>query len=232
MPKTVPPSIRDNPFFAPSPLPFGAPPFDRICDADYQPAIEEGMRRHLAEVSAIIEQADEPDFDNTIVALERSGQLLSRVLKVFGGLTSANTNDALQAMQADEAPKLAAHTDAIFLNARLYARVRQIFDRRAQLGLSTEQVYLAERYHLDFVRAGAQLSESDKTRLRALNQDESKLTTDFQNRLLAATKAGALVIDDRSLLDGASDNDIAAAAEAAKERNLPGKWVIGLQNTT
>ena len=228
----MPPSIRDNPFFAPSPLPFGAPPFDRICDADYQPAIEEGMRRHLAEVSAIIEQADEPDFDNTIVALERSGQLLSRVLKVFGGLTSANTNDALQAMQADEAPKLAAHTDAIFLNARLYARVRQIFDRRAQLGLSTEQVYLAERYHLDFVRAGAQLSESDKTRLRALNQDESKLTTDFQNRLLAATKAGALVIDDRSLLDGASDNDIAAAAEAAKERNLPGKWVIGLQNTT
>ncbi|MEP6494061.1 MAG: M3 family metallopeptidase [bacterium] len=228
----MPANTRDNPFFEPSTLPFGAPHFDHIRDGDYEPAIEEGMRRHLEEVAAIADERDAPTFDNTIVALERTGSLLTRVLKVFGGLTSANTNDALQGVQADQAPKLAAHIDTIFLNDRLYARVRQVHDRRSQLGLSAEQIYLVERYHLDFVRAGAQLSEPDKIRLRALNQDESKLTTDFQNRLLAATKAGALIIDDPVELDGASDSNVAAAAEAAKERQLPGKWVIGLQNTT
>ena len=223
---------HDNPFYAPSTLPFGAPAFDRIHVADYQPAIEEGMRQQLAEVTAVAEQTAAPTFENTIVALERTGALLTRVLKVFLSLTSSNTSDALQALQTEEAPRLAAHNDAIFLDSRLYARVREIFDRRAELGLSPEQTHLVERYHLDFVRAGAQLSEADKTILRALNQDESKATTEFQNRLLAATKASAVVVEDRSQLDGASDADAAASAEAAKERKLPGKWVIGLQNTT
>ncbi len=228
----IAPFTNDNPFAAASTLPFGAPPFDRIHDADYQPAIEEGMRRHLSEVDAIADQTAPPTFDNTIVALERSGEMLTRVLKAFGGVTGANTNDALQQVQSDEAPKLAAHTDAIYLNETLFRRVQTIFDRREQLGLTPEQTYLVERYHLDFVRSGARLSEDDKARLRALNQEESTLTTDFQNKLLSATKAGALVIDDSTRLEGLGAAEVAAAAEAAKERGLSGKWVITLQNTT
>jgi len=223
---------RANPFSQPSGLPFDAPRFDRIRDEDYAPAIEEGMRRHIEEVDAIADQAAAPTFDNTIVALERSGELLTRVLKTFGGVTSANTNDTLQAVETDVSPKLAAHSDAIFLNDKLFQRVREIYDRRDQLGLSPEQKHLVERYELDFVRAGAKLSDADKTRLRALNQEESKLTNDFQNRLLAATKAAALVFDDRAELEGMSEADIAAATEAATERNLPGKWLLRLQNTT
>lgn len=223
---------RDNPFAAPSTLPFGAPPLDRIRDEDFPPAIDEGMRRQLHEVGAIVAQDDPPTFDNTIVALERSGELLTRVLKTFGALTSANTNDTLQQTQIDEAPKLAAHSDAILLNDALFQRVRSIYDRREQLTLSPEQKHLVERYHLEFIRAGAQLPEEDKAQLRALNQEESTLTTEFQNRLLAATKAGALVIDDRADLDGLSEADIAAAAEAARERKLGDKWMLLLQNTT
>ncbi|HEV8497713.1 MAG TPA: hypothetical protein VGQ56_12660, partial [Gemmatimonadaceae bacterium] len=177
MPTTItPPFTRTNPFSQPSDLPFEAPRFDRIHDEDYAAAIEEGMRQHIAEVEAIANQATPPTFENTIVALERSGDLLTRVLKTFGGVTSANTNDTLQGIQTEESPKLAAHSDAIFLNDKLFQRVRQIYDRRAQLNFSPEQKYLVERYHLDFVRAGANLSEPDKTRLRALNQEESKLT--------------------------------------------------------
>lgn len=228
----TPPSGRTNPFLERSTLPFGAPPFDRLENADYEPAIEEGMRRHLAEVAAVAEQSAPPTFNNTIVALERSGHLLTRVLKAFAAVAAANTNDTLQSVQTEIAPKLAAHNDAIYLNGTLFQRVRQIHDARDRLGLSAEQKFLVERYHLDFVRAGAELSETDKTRLRALNQEESTLTAEFQNRLLAATRSGALVFDDRADLDGLSDADIAAAAEAAAERELSGKWVLRLQNTT
>jgi peptidyl-dipeptidase Dcp len=228
----IAPFTKDNPFAAASTVPFGAPPFDKIHDADYQPAIQEGMRRHLTEVDAIADQSVPATFDNTIVALERSGEMLTRVLKAFGGVTGANTNDVLQQVQSDEAPMLAAHTDAIYLNEKLFQRVQAIFDQRNHVKLTPEQKYLVERYHLDFVRAGARLSEPDKARLRALNQEESTLTTDFQNKLLNATKASALVIDDSARLEGLSAADIAAAAEAAKERGLAGKWVITLQNTT
>jgi peptidyl-dipeptidase Dcp len=222
----------NNPFAAPSTLPFGAPPLDRIRDDDFPPAIDEGMRRQIHEVDEIVGQTEAPTFENTIVALERSGELLARVLKVFGALTSANTNDTLQQIQSDEAPKLAAHSDAILLNDTLFQRVQAIYGRRDELALSPEQKHLVERYHLEFIRAGAKLPESDKARLRTLNQEESTLTTEFQNRLLAASKAGALVIDHRDDLDGLSDADVAAAAEAAKDRQLADKWVLTLQNTT
>lgn len=221
-----------NPFARPSTLPFQAPRFDRIQNRDYQPALEEGMRRHLTEVEAIANQSSEPTFDNTLVALERSGELLTRAAKVFFAVVAANTNDTLQQVQTDEAPKLAAHSDAIYLNDRLYRKVKSLYDRRATLGLSAEQKQLVERYHRDFVRAGAQLSAVDKDRLRALNQEESALSTAFRNKLLAATKTGALVVDDKAQLDGLSDEEIAATAEAAKERGLTGKYVIVLQNTT
>jgi peptidyl-dipeptidase Dcp len=221
----------ENPFFEPSALPFAAPPFDRIRDDDYLPAIDAGMRQHLAEVERIAGQREAPTFENTLVAIERSGQLLTRALKTLGVVAGANTNDTLQAVQRDLAPRLAAHSDAILLNDRLFARVRDLYDRRALLTLTPEQRRLVERYHLDFVRAGARLSEADKSRLRALNQEESTLSNEFQTRLLAATRAGAIAIQDRAELDGLSDSDIAAAAATAAERGTAG-WVLPLHNTT
>ena len=221
-----------NPFARTSPLPYEAPPFDHIRNEDYRPALEEGMRVQLAEIQAIANQSSAPTFDNTIVAMERSGQLLTRASKVFFGVIGANTNDTLQKVQEIEAPKLAAHSDAINLDDKLFQRVKSLHDRRDQLGLNPEQTALIDRYYRDFVRAGALLSPADKERMRALNGEESKLTTQFQNKLLAATKAGAIVVDKKSDLAGLSDAEVAAAAEAAKERNLPGKYVIVLQNTT
>ena len=221
-----------NPFAQPSSLPYQAPAFNHIRNADYQPAIEEGMRRQRAELDSIARQQAPPTFENTIVALERTGDLLNRALKVFGAVVQANTNDTLQRVQTEEAPKLAAHSDARYLDARLFQRVHSVYQRRATLNLSPEQNTLVERYHLDFVRAGAQLPESAKDRLRQLNQEEARLSTSFQNKLLAAAKAGALVLDNRSELKGLSEGEVAASAEAAKERGLAGKYLIALQNTT
>ena len=225
-------ATAQNPLLTPSTLPFEAPPFDRIKDSDFQPAIDEGMRQDLADIAKIADQSAPPTFDNTIVALERSGQLLARVQRVFGGLTQSNTNPTLQRVRREEAPRLAAHSDAINLNPRLFARIRTIYEHRKTSGLDAEQQYLVERYYIRFVRAGANLSEADKVRLRALNQEESKLRNEFSSKLLAATKAGALVFDDTAKLAGLSPADIAAAAQAADERGLAGKWVLPLQNTT
>ena len=222
----------ENPLFRRSPLQYEAPPFDRIHIADFQPALEEGMKQNLTEITQVAEQSAPPTFENTIVAMEHSGPLLTRSASVFFMLTGANTNDTLQKIDSDVSPKLAAHRDAIYLNDRLFGRVKSIYDRRDALGLDADQKYLVERYYRDFVRAGALLSEADKTRMRALNQEEAKLGTDFDHKLLAATKVGALVIDDKTQLAGLSDAEIAAAAEAAKTRGLEGKWVIVLQNTT
>jgi peptidyl-dipeptidase Dcp len=194
--------------------------------------MEAGMRQQIAEMEAIANQSAAPTFDNTIVPMERSGALLTRVAKVFNGVTGANTDDTLQHIQEVVAPKLAAHSDAIYLNGALFQRVKTIYDRRDALGFTPEQKFLVELYYKNFIRAGAQLSEADKTQLRALNQEESKLTTDFQNKLLAATKAGALVVDNPAQLDGLSEGEIAATAAAAKSRGLTGKWVVPLQNTT
>ena len=221
-----------NPFAAPSTLPYQAPDFRAIKESDYRPAYEAGMKQQLAEIDAITSQTAAPTFDNTIIPLERSGEILTRVARVFNALTSAHTTDTLQAIQEEIAPKLAAHSDAIYLNGKLYARVKSIYDRRDQLGFNQQQKSLVELYNRNFVRAGANLSEADKEKLRQLNKEEASLTTEFQNKLLAATKAGALVIDDVKLLDGFSPNEIAAAEAAAKQRGLTGKWVIPLQNTT
>src|SRR2546423_13343298 len=190
------------------------------------------MRQDLADMEAIANRADAPTFDNTILAMERSGMLLTRVTNVFDALNSANTNPTLQKVDEAESPRRAAHYDEIYLNPKLFARVKSIYDRRTTLGLDSTQQYLVERYYKNFVRAGALLSDGDKTRLRALNEEESKLTSQFHNRLLAATKAGALVIDNPADLDGLSEGELANAAAAAKDRGLTGKWVIPLQNTT
>jgi peptidyl-dipeptidase Dcp len=225
-------AAQTNPFFEPSPLPFQAPQFDKIKDSDYKPALEEGMKRQLAEIDAIANRTDAPTFTNTIEAMERSGDLLTRAAKVFFALTQANTNDTLQKLEGEEAPKLAAHNDNINLNPKLFARVKALYDARESSGLDAESKFLLERYYRNFVRAGALLSEADKTKLRALNQQESKLSTEFHDHVLGDTNAAAIVIDDKSQLAGMSDADVAAAAEAAKDRGMTGKWVLVVRNTT
>jgi peptidyl-dipeptidase Dcp len=225
-------AVGANPLFVESTLPYHALRFDLIRNEHYQPALEEGMRLQLAEIDAIARQTDPPTFDNTIVAMEKSGALLTRASKAFFGVIGANTNDTLQKVQQIEAPKLAAHNDAIYLNDQLYRRVKSVYDRRASGDLTAEQRELVERYNRDFVRSGAQLSEADKVRMRALNQDLSRLSTEFSNKLLAGTKAGALVVDKAADLVGLSADEIQTAAQAAKDRGLAGKWVLPLRNTT
>ena len=221
-----------NPFLSESTLPYHAPPFDKIKDTDYAPAIEEGMKDQLAEVEKIANDTASPTFANTFETLERSGALLTRVTKVFFNLTASNTSDALQKIKSDEAPKLAAHSDTIYLNSKLFARVKAVYDQRDSLKLDPESKFLVERYYKQFVRAGALLSEADKETLRGLNQEEAKLTTKFEDDILAETNNGAVIIDNKGDLDGLSEADIAAAAERAKELKLDGKWVLALQNTT
>jgi peptidyl-dipeptidase Dcp len=220
-----------NPFFAPSTLPFHAPPFDKIGNEDFQPAIETGIAQQEDEIQRIAENPDAPTFENTIVAMEKSGQLLDRVTAVFSGITGANTNDTLQKVRTIEAPKLAAHRDFIFLNAKLFARVDTIYKLRATLKLDPESLRLVERYHDDFIHAGANLSETDKNELRKVNEEISSLSTAFSNKLLAATKAGAYITPDKAALAGLPDARIAAAAQTAKARQVEG-FVIPLQNTT
>ena len=231
-PAATPAAGRVNPFFAPSPLPFQAPPFNLIRDGDYAPAIEEGMRRQQAEIDRIAADPAPPTFANTIVAMEKSGRLLERVMEAFNAVSQANTDPTLQRVQAREAPRLAAHQDAIYLNSRLFARVRAIYAHRAALAAIPEARQLVKVYYRQFVHAGAQLSAADKRELRAINQRLSTLQTTFERKLLAGTKAGALVLDSKSELAGLSSGQIAAAAQAARERGLAGKWVIPLQNTT
>ncbi len=221
-----------NPFAAVSDLPLHAPPFDRIKDSDYQPALEEGMHQQIAEIETIANSSEAPTFENTIVAMEKSGRLLDRATSAFFGVVQANTNDTLDKIQADEAPKLAAHNDAIFLNAKLFARVKAVYDQRDSLKLDAESAQLLKVYYLQFVHAGANLSEADKAKLREINKQDATLSTDFQQKLLAGTKAGAFVTGDKADLAGLSDEEIAAAAKGGDDRKMPGKFVIPLQNTT
>src|SRR4051812_22728376 len=221
-----------NPFAAQSTLPFHAPDFSRIRDADFAPAFDEGMRQQRAEVRKIADNPAAPTFENTFVALEKSGRMLSRVNMTFNALSSANTDDTLQKTQEDVAPKLAAHADAIYLDPKLFKRIETIYNKRDTLKLDPESHRLVEWYYLDFVHHGARLSDADKAKLKDLNKEESTLTTGFVTKLLAGTKAGGLVIDDKAKLAGLSDAEIEAAAQAAKDRKLDGKWVIPLQNTT
>ncbi|MGA7713298.1 MAG: peptidyl-dipeptidase Dcp, partial [Rhizomicrobium sp.] len=232
VPPPAPPPPPTNPFFEQSPLPLQAPQFDRIKDSDYQPAIDEGMKRELAEMEAIANDPAAPTFDNTIVAMEKAGALLTRVQLVFNAVTGANTNDTLQKVQEDEAPLLAAHHDAIYLNDKLFKRVKAIYDTRETLNSDPEARKLLDVYYMAFVHAGAQLSDADKAKLMDINKQLSTLETLFENKLLAGTKAGALVVDDKSKLAGLSDGALAAAAQAAETRGLKGRFVIPLQNTT
>jgi peptidyl-dipeptidase Dcp len=225
-------SMIDNPLLSESSLPYHSPPFDKIKDEHYPPAFEKGMADQLKEVEAIATNKEQPTFENTIVALERSGELLGRVDRIFSNLAGANTNPALQKTEKEMSPKLAAHQDAIHLNGALFARVQSLYDNRENLGLDPESKYLIERYYKDFVRAGAKLSEADKTKMKAMNAELAELQTTFAQNVLKEKNADSIVVNDRAQLDGLSETEIAAASAAAKADKKEGKFVIALQNTT
>jgi peptidyl-dipeptidase Dcp len=221
-----------NPFLVVSDLPFQYPRFDLIRNEHYGPALDRGMQEQLAEVDTIANAESEPSFDNTILALERSGQLLERVGAVFSNLSSAHTNPEIEKLQSEFAPRFAAHGDAIALNDKLFARVSALYAKRAELKLDAESLRLLERYHEDFVRAGARLDAKQKARLTTLNSEIASLETTFSQNLLKATNAGGVLVDTREELKGLPEGAISAAAEAAAARNLEGKFLLTLQNTS
>jgi len=221
-----------NPLMEPSPLPYQLPPFDKIKDSDFMPAFEAGMAKHLEEIQAIAHDPSPPTFDNTIVAMEKAGQLLNRVSMVFFNLSQSNSDDALEKIEADISPKLSAHSDTIFLDPALFARVDALYKERESLKLDPESLQLLERYEDQFVRAGARLPDADKAELKQINEQLSSLQTQFRQRVLKATKDGAVVVENEKQLAGMSPGEIGAAAQAAKARGLEGKWLVTLQNTT
>ena len=220
-----------NPFFAPSTLPFQAPPFDKIKDEDYQPAIEAGMAQQRAEIRAIAQSASKPTFENTFIPFERSGLLLERSRSAFNAVSEANTNPVLQAAKSALAPQLAAHHDAIYLDAKLFARVQAVYRQRDTLKLDPESRRLIEFTYDEFVHSGANLSEPDKARLKKLNEEASTLSNTFTTQLLAATKQGAFQTASPDALAGLTDAQLAAAAQAAQNRKTDG-YLVPLQNTT
>ncbi|MCW8925935.1 MAG: dipeptidyl carboxypeptidase II, partial [Xanthomonadales bacterium] len=221
-----------NPFFNESPLYMHYPQFDKVENAYYKPAFERGMEEQLAEIQAIVDQSEAPTFDNTLVPLEKSGQTLNRVSRVFYSMTSAHTNDKLEEIRTEMAPKLSAHNDQILLNAELFARIQDIYDQRDSLELDPESYHLVEETYKNFVRAGAKLSDAEKEQLKSINAELASLQTTFSQNVLNEVNNSGVVVDTREELAGMSDAMIDAAAEAAREKGLEGKYLITLLNTT
>ena len=232
MSESTPAAVTANPLLQPSPLEFQFPQFDRLRDEHFLPAIEQGMREQLAEVAAIAATKDAPSFDNTIVAMERSGQLFNRATTVFFNLSGTVTNDSMNQVRATVAPKLAAHLDAILLNAALFARVQALHGQRESLGLDAKSLRLLDRYHTDFVRAGARVKGADQDKLKKLNAEIATLQTQFTQNVLDATNASGVYVEDRKQLDGLGDNAIAAAEAAAKAAGKDKGYLIALMNTS
>ena len=225
-------ATADNPLLTESTLPYRVPPFDKIKDEHFAPAIKAGMREQLKEVGAVANNSEKPTFDNTIVGLERTGRLLDRAERTFSNLNACNTNPAMQKIEKEMAPKLSAHRDAIHLNSKLFARIQKLYDNREKLGLDTDSAYLLERYYKDFVRAGAKLSDPDKEKMKKINTELATLQTDFEQDVLKEKNASSVVVDRKEDLDGLSDNQMASVTAAAKAEHKEGKFVIQLQNTT
>jgi len=220
--------VEQNPFYTPSTLPYGLPPFAEITDDHYRPAFDRGFEEQLAEISNITRHGGVPTFENTMIPLEKSGQTLERVTTVFFNKSSADSTDFTNDLEEEIAPLLAAHSDAIKLDAQLYWRIKTLHGQRAELDLDAESRYLVERYYAEFTLAGAGLDEGEKAKLREFNQKLSTLTTRFEKNLLADTNELAVVIDDVDDLDGLEAGEISAAAEAAKSRGLEGKFLVTL----
>lgn len=220
---------EENPFFAEWETPFGVPPFDKIKNEHYRPAFEKGIEELRNEVNSIANSEEDPTFANTLEAMEANGELLNKVSSVFYNLTSANTNDSLQAIARDIAPELSKVQDDIYLNAKLFERIKAVYDKRNSLGLNTEEMTLLTDTYKSFVRGGANLNEEDKEKLREINERLSVLSVQFGENLLAETNAFELVIDNEEDLSGLPDNVIATAAEEASSRDYEGKWVFTVQ---
>ncbi|HSG53377.1 MAG TPA: M3 family metallopeptidase [Rheinheimera sp.] len=221
-----------NPLMKPSTLQYEAPNFTEIKDEHFLPAFEEGMKQHMVEVLAIANNPAPATFDNTLVALEKSGELLTRVSRIFYNLAGSDSNPERRKIQSEMAPKMAAHSDDINLNPQLFARIKSLYNQRNELGLDAESLRLIEVYYQRFVRAGAELTEEQKTAIRALNEEHSKLTTQFSQNLLAETKKIAVIVDTKDELEGLSDTQITAAANAAKDAGHEGKFLLSITNTT
>ena len=224
--------MTDNPLLKESSLPYQYPHFDRIKEEQFVPAMEAGMAEQLKEIDAIANNPAAPTFENTLAAMERSGKMLERAQRVFSGLNGTHTNPKLQAIEKETAPKLAAHADAIRLNPALFKRIQKLYDERERLAFDPESKRLIERYHLDFVRAGAKLSEADKTRLKAMNTELATLRPAFSQNVLKEVNASAVLVETRVELEGLSENAIASAAAAAKAAGQEGKYLVILMNTT
>ncbi|HCD15890.1 MULTISPECIES: M3 family metallopeptidase [Shewanella] len=225
-------ATQNNPLFAKSTLQYQAPDFRLIKDEHFKPALEAGIAEHYQEVLAIANNPEKPTFANTIVALEKSGELLSRASSVFYNLTSSNSNPELRKIQGEMAPKMAAHSDNVNLNPELFARIDSLYSQRQQLNLSSEEVRLIEVYHQRFVLAGAKLTENEKVQIRALNEEQSKLVNEFQQRLMRMNKEIAVTVADVAQLDGLSDSAIRNAVADAKAAGLDGQYLISITNTT
>lgn len=221
-----------NPLFQASTLQYQAPDFSVIKDEHFQPALEQGIKEHYQEILAIANNPAAPTFDNTIVAMEKSGALLTRASSVFYNLAGSNSNPALRKIQGEMAPKMAAHSDNINLNPALFARIETIYNDRNNLGLTPEAVRLVEVYHQRFIMAGAKLTDEQKVKIRALNEEQSTLTNEFSQRLLRLTKEIAIVVDNKEQLAGLSDSEITSAANDAKAAGHEGKYLINITNTT
>src|SRR5215813_5974431 len=224
--------LKDNPFAAESVLSYQYPPFDKIKDEHFVPAIEAGMRSQLKEIEQIANNPEKPTFDNTIVALERTGRMLDRAQRTFSNLNACDTNPTRQKIDKEMAPKLAAHRDEIFLNPKLFARVQALYEKRDKLALDPDSAYLLERYYKDFVRAGAKLSESEKEKLKEINAELAKMQTDFEQNVLNERNASSVVVDNKEELAGLTDDQMKSVISAAKAEHKEGKFVIQLQNTT
>jgi peptidyl-dipeptidase Dcp len=225
-------STGQNPFYTESSLYMKYPEFDKIKNKHYTPAFEKGMADHMAEMETIANHNVNPTFNNTIMAMETSGALLDRVSTVFFSLTSANTNVEMENIRSEMAPKLSAHSDQILLNGKLFHRVKTIYEQRDQLGLDKESKRLVEKYYTDFIRSGANLSSEEKESLKKINGEMAVLQTTFSQNVLKEVNALAVVVDSKDELDGLSDVAIEAAANEAKSRELEGKYVLTLRNTS
>lgn len=219
-----------NPFFTEYTTPFGVPPFDKIEVAHYKPAFEKGMEEQKKEIDAIVNNPEEPTFENTIVAFDRSGELLTKVMYAFSGQSSVNTTDEIQALEQELYPVLSAHSDDISLNPALFTRVKAVYDKQASMNLNKEQKKLLEETYKGFVRGGANLDADKQARLRELNEKISVLELTFGQNVLKETNAFKLVVDNKEDLAGLPESLIAAAAETAAADSMEGKWIFTLHN--
>ena len=225
-------ATSQNPFYEPSPLQYQAPDFNAIEFEHFKPAFEKGMQEHMAEIEAIANNSAEPTFENTIVAMEKSGAILNRVSSVFYNLSSSHSNDQIRELQAELAPKMAAHGDNISLNANLFARIKSLYEQREDLGLDNESQRLLEETYKDFVRSGALLNDEEKAQIRDINEQLSSLTNEFRDGLMSLTQENVIFVEDKSQLAGLSDSRIQGLANAAESRDKEGQYAIVLTNTT